>query len=89
MGVSDPYGIISLSVDKTQLRFISRCIKNRLNLIWNYLCQMPVDNIDNVSDIEIGLFDKDSLTKDDPLGSCTISRLVVICLLYTSDAADE
>ena len=82
--VSDPYAVISFHV-KTKdanspqiFRFQTQTIENSLNVKWNYLCQVPMDNIENISDIKISVFDSDLVTADDNLGECEISRLSVV-----------
>ena len=76
-GVSDPYTNIDFTADRLLQRFKSPCIKDDLNPVWNFLCQVPVDDLRSVSDITLTLFDKDKYTKDDPLGDCTLPKSVV------------
>ena len=76
-GVSDPYTIIDFTADRLRHRFKSPCIKDDLNPVWNFICQVPVDDLRTVSDISLQLFDKDKYTKDDPLGEATLPKSVV------------
>ena len=77
-GVSDPYATIDFVADRALHRFKSFTVKDNLNPVWNFVTQVPVEDIATVSDINIKLFDKDEFTKDDPLGEVTIPRSVVV-----------
>ena len=63
--------------DTVLYRFKSYTIKNDLNPVWNFLCQVPVEDSKTVSDIAIKLYDKDEFTKDDPLGEVAIPKSVI------------
>ena len=45
--------------------------------MWNFLCQVPIEDSNTVSDIAVKLYDKDEFTKDDPLGEVAIPRSVI------------
>ena len=76
-GVSDPYATIDFFADKFLHRFKTFVVQDNLNPVWNYFCQVPVENIETVSDIVVKLFDKDKITNDDPLGDISIPKSVV------------
>ena len=76
-GVSDPYATLDFVADTVLYRFKSFTIKDDLNPVWNFLCQVPVEASRTVSDIAIKLYDKDEFTKDDPLGEVAIPRSVI------------
>ena len=63
-GVSDPYATIDFVADRALHRFKSFTVKDNLNPVWNFVTQVPVEDIATVSDINIKLFDKDEFTKD-------------------------
>ena len=76
-GVSDPYATLDFVADTVLYRFKSFTIKDDLNPVWNFLCQVPVEASRTVSDIAIKLYDKDEFSKDDPLGEVAIPRSVI------------
>ena len=76
-GVSDPYATLDFVADTVLYRFKSFTIKDNLNPVWNFLCQVPVEDSKTVSDIAIKLYDKDEFSKDDPLGEVAIPRSVI------------
>ena len=76
-GVSDPYATLDFVADTVLYRFKSFTIKDDLNPVWNFLCQVPIEDSKTVSDIALKLYDKDEFTKDDPLGEVTIPRSVI------------
>ena len=82
--VSDPYAVISFHVrtgnqNNPQIfRYQTHTIENTLNPKWDYLCQVPMEDIENISDIKINVFDSDLVTSDDILGECEISQYSVV-----------
>ena len=68
--VSDPYARININVDSRNYIYQSQVIQDDLNPVWNYICQIPIEDITTISDLSITVMDKDELTKDDLLGTC-------------------
>ena len=70
--VSDPYAVLSLFVDSKPYRYQTQVIDDDLNPKWNYLCQVPIEDVNTISHATLTVMDKDLVTKDDHLGSCNI-----------------
>ena len=70
--VSDPYAMIYLDVDARAHIYQTQVIKDDLNPVWNYMCQIAIDGTSTISDLSITVMDRDELSKDDPLGACTV-----------------
>ena len=70
--VLDPYVLITFSVDCRQHRFQSQTVHNVGDAVWNYMCQVPVENLNTVSSVRFKVMDSDVLTSDDHLGSAEI-----------------
>ena len=70
--VSDPYVMMHIEVDSRTHIFQTQVIKDDLNPVWNYMCQIPLDETSTISDLSLTVMDKDELSKDDPLGTCTV-----------------
>lgn len=70
--VSDPYAMIHIDVDSRTHIYQTQVIQNDLNPVWNYMCQIPLDETSTISDLSCTVMDKDEMSKDDPLGTCTV-----------------
>ena len=70
--VSDPYTMIHIDVDSRTHIYQTQVIQNDLNPAWNYMCQIPLDETSTISDLSLTVMDKDEVSKDDPLGACTV-----------------
>ena len=70
--VSDPYAMICLDVDARAHIYQTQVIQDDLNPVWNYMCQIAIDGKSTISDLSITVMDRDELSKDDPLGACTV-----------------
>merc|ERR550532_2368101 len=66
MGKSDPYAILTYGSQERR----TTTINNNLNPTWNH--QVTFDYEENVSTIDIEIFDEDTMARDDSLGRLSI-----------------
>ena len=71
-GRSDPYVLVSFSVDCRQHNFQSQTINNSLEAAWKYMCQVPVEDLNTLSSLSFKVRDADLFTVDDHMGSTEI-----------------
>ena len=81
--VSDPYTILSFSVDSKNYNYQTQVVIDDLSPKWNYICQVPVEDIQTISNMSFTVMDKDSITKDDFLGSCNLPSNEIIKIVYS------